>query len=198
MSLLRGRAAYTATSMNAVSHRYSLIARLLHALLGVALVGAFAVGLYMADLPFSPLRLKLYNWHKWAGVVILALSFVRLMWRLTHRPPVLPEAIHKAMPAWQHLVSEATHLGLYVLFFAVPLAGWAYSSAAGFPIVPFGLFQLPDFVPVSEGLADVLKEVHEYTAFALAGLVLLHVVGALKHKLVDRDGLLSRMGFGRG
>lgn len=184
--------------MNALAARYSLVARLLHALLGVALVAMFGMGLYMADLPFSPDRLKLYNWHKWAGVVIFALSFVRLMWRLTHRPPALPSAIQKAMPAWQHAISEATHWGLYLLFFALPLSGWAYSSAAGFPIVPFGLFQLPDFVPVSEGLADVLKLVHKLSAFGLAALVILHVAGALKHQLIDRDGLLSRMGFGRG
>ena len=93
--------------------------------------------------------------------------------------------------------SPATHLGLYVLFFAVPLAGWAYSSAAGFPIVPFGLFQLPDFVPVSEGLADFIKPVHKYAAYSLAALVVLHVAGALKHHFVDRDGLLRRMAFGR-
>ncbi|WP_096349134.1 cytochrome b [Hydrogenophaga crassostreae] len=176
--------------------RYHFVSRLLHAVLGLALVGLFAVGLYMADLPFSPDRLKLYNWHKWAGVTVLTLAFVRLIWRLTHRPPALPKAISQAMPSWQHVASEATHVGLYVLFFAVPLAGWAYSSAAGFPIVPFGLFQLPDFVPVSEGLADVLKPVHKFSAYAMAALVVLHVAGALKHQFIDRDGLLSRMGFG--
>lgn len=182
--------------MNAAPIRYSFVARLLHALLGMALVGVFALGLYMADLPFSLDRLKLYNWHKWAGFSIFTLSFLRLVWRLTHRPPALPKAIKQAMPRWQHLASEATHVGLYVMFFAVPLAGWAYSSAAGFPLVPFGLFQLPDFVPVSEGLADFLKTVHKYAAFSLAALVGLHVAGALKHQFFDRDGLLSRMGFG--
>lgn len=184
--------------MKPVPSRYSLVARLLHALLGVALVSVFAMGVYMADLPFSPDRLKLYNWHKWAGFTIFTLSFLRLLWRLTHRPPPLPKAIAEAMPAWQHFASEATHVGLYVLFFAVPLAGWTYSSAAGFPIVPFGLFQLPDLVPVSEGLADVLKLVHKFSAFGLAALVVLHVAGALKHQFIDRDGLLSRMGFGNG
>ena len=181
--------------MTSSDTRYHLIARLLHALLGVALVGMFAVGLYMADLPFSPERLKLYNWHKWAGVTVLTLSFLRLMWRLTHRPPELPAAIEQAMPAWQRFAHHATHLGLYVLFFAVPLFGWAYSSSAGFPVVPFGLFQLPDFVPVSEGLADFLKPAHKFAAFGLAALVGLHVAGALKHHFMDRDALLRRMAF---
>ena len=197
MSLRALVVAYTGDPMQTFDLRYHLIARLLHAVLGVALVGMFAVGLYMADLPFSPDRLTLYNWHKWAGVTVLTLSFVRLMWRLSHRPPALPAAIEQAMPAWQRLAHRATHGGLYVLFFSVPLAGWAYSSAAGFPIVPFGLFQLPDFVPVSEGLADFLKPVHQYAAYGLAALVVLHVAGALKHRFVDRDGLLQRMAFGR-
>ena len=115
--------------------RYSTLAMLLHWLLAVALVGSFAVGLYMADLPFSPLRLKLYNWHKWAGITILTLSLLRLLWRLTHRPPSLPAAIAGAMPRWQLQAFHATHIALYALFFIVPLVGWAYSSAAGFPIV---------------------------------------------------------------
>ncbi|MFN3495526.1 MAG: cytochrome b [Hydrogenophaga sp.] len=177
--------------------RYHPLSVALHWLLGVALVAMFALGLYMEGLSFSPQKLKLYNWHKWAGMVIFTLSFVRLMWRLTHRPPALPAAIEQAMPAWQRWAHHATHGGLYVLFFAVPLLGWAYSSAAGFPIVVFGVLPLPDFVPVSEGLADALKPLHKYAAFAMAGLVLLHVAGALKHQFVDRDGLLGRMAWGR-
>lgn len=177
--------------------RYHPVAVALHWLLGFALVGIFALGVYMSDLPFSPERLKLYSWHKWAGIVVFTLSFLRLFWRLTHRPPALPVAIEAAMPGWQRLAHHATHHGLYLLFFAVPLLGWAFSSAAGFPVVLFGVLPLPDFVPASEGLADVLKELHELSAFAMAGLVLLHVAGALKHQLIDRDGLLARMSIGR-
>ena len=172
--------------------RYTPIAIALHWLLALAIVGAFCVGLYMADLPFSPTRLKLYNWHKWAGVTILALSALRLLWRLTHRPPAdLP------MPAWQARAAHATHGLLYVLFFAVPLLGWGYSSAAGFPIVWFGVLPLPDFVPKDKALADTLKELHKFAAYGLGLLVLAHVAGALKHRFIDRDGLLARMGIGR-
>jgi cytochrome b561 len=178
-------------------HSYHPLAVALHWLLGLALVGMFVMGLYMTDLPFSPQRLKLYNWHKWAGALVLTLSFVRLVWRLTHRPPALPVHIEAGMPAWQRVAHHATHAGLYVLFFATPLLGWAYSSAAGFPIVLFGLVPLPDFVPVSESLAEALKPLHKFSAQAMAALVLLHVAGALKHQLIDRDGLLRRMAWGR-
>lgn len=184
-------------SASAAVSRYHPVAIALHWLLGLALIGIFALGLYMSDLPFSPERLKLYSWHKWAGIVVFTLSFLRLFWRLTHRPPALPVAIEAAMPGWQRMAHHATHLGLYLLFFAVPLLGWAFSSAAGFPVVLFGVLPLPDFVPVNEGLADVLKELHELSAFAMAGLVLLHVAGALKHQFIDRDGLLSRMSSGQ-
>lgn len=182
---------------NAVSTRYHPLARALHWLLALGIVGNFALGIYMSDLPFSPARLQYYSWHKWAGVLVLAFSAVRLLTRLKSPPPALPDAIEAAMPGWQKLAHHATHLALYALFFAVPLTGWAYSSAAGFPIVLFGLLPLPDFVPVSEPLADVLKEVHEITALAMAALVVLHVAGALKHQIVDRDGLMARMGLGR-
>lgn len=185
------------SSFDAGTKRYSLTAIVLHWVLGLAILGIFAVGLYMTDLPFSPTRLKLYNWHKWAGVTILALSVLRLVWRLTHRPPALPGKISAAMPAWQHWAHHGTHHALYALFFLVPLIGWAYSSAAGFPIVVFGVLPLPDFVPADKALAEMIKPLHELSAFALIGLAGLHIAAALKHQWVDRDGLINRMLPGR-
>ena len=175
------------------STTYSRTAIALHWVLALALITSFGVGLYMVDLPFSPQRLKLYNWHKWAGVTILLLSALRLLWRLTHKPPALPATVTAGMPAWQRIAHHATHGGLYVLFFMVPLVGWAYSSAAGFPIVLFGVLPLPDFVSADKALAELIKPWHEITAFALAGLAALHIAAALKHHWVDRDGLMQRM-----
>lgn len=186
----------SAVSSHAVG-RYHPLAVALHWLLGLALVGLFVLGLYMTDLPFSPQRLKLYNWHKWAGMLVLALSFWRLAWRWWHRPPALPAAIAQAMPAWQRLAHHATHLGLYLTFFAIPLLGWAYSSAAGFQVVLWGVLPLPNIAPTEPALAEALKPWHGWAAYAMAALVLLHVGGALKHAFIDRDGLLQRMGLGR-
>ena len=173
--------------------RYTVPAIGLHWLLALMIVGSFSLGVYMTELPFSPTRLKYYNWHKWAGVTILALSFLRLAWRLSHRPPA-----DLAMPAWQATAAHATHHLLYALFFIVPLVGWAYSSAAGFPIVWFGVLPLPDFVPVDKALAEAIKPWHERSAMLMAALVLLHVAGALKHQFIDRDGLIDRMRLRRG
>lgn len=177
--------------------RYSTVAIVLHWLLALVILAMFAVGIYMTDLPFSPQRLKLYNWHKWAGVTFLALTLLRLVWRLTHRPPTLPLAVTRTMPGWQHRAYHATHHLMYLLFFAVPLVGWAYSSAAGFPIVWFGQIALPDLLPVNKELAEVIKPLHKYLALALMALAGLHIAAAVKHHWVDRDGLLGRMLPGR-
>ena len=185
------------TSNTATEPRYGLMAIVLHWLLAVFIVSVFAVGMYAADLPFSLAKLKLINWHKWAGVTILALSVGRLVWRLTHRPPPLPARIERAMPTWQRVAFHGTHHLMYLLFFAVPLLGWAYSSAKGYPIVWFGVLPLPDWVPVSESLATVLKPLHALAAYGLLGLVGLHVAAALKHQFIDRDGLIDRMRPGR-
>jgi cytochrome b561 len=85
-----------------------------------------------------------------------------------------------------------------VLFFAVPLTGWAYSSAAGFPVVLFGVLPLPDFIGVDKALAEQIKALHEFTALSLGALVLLHVAAVVKHMVIDRDGLMARMRPGRG
>ncbi|WP_157268283.1 cytochrome b [Azohydromonas aeria] len=168
--------------------RYSPAAVALHWLLALLIVGTFALGLYMHELPLSPRRLQLYSWHKWAGVVILALSALRLLVRLR-----APRPRDVAMLGWQRRAAHATHHALYLLFFAVPLAGWAYSSAAGFPVVLFGVLPLPDFVPVSKELAATLKGLHKLLALSLGALVLLHLAAVAKHQLIDRDGLLNRM-----
>ncbi|MDZ7919452.1 cytochrome b [Rhodoferax sp.] len=186
-------ASSSTSTFKAPATRYSTTAIVLHWVLGLAILGLFGVGLYMTSLPFSPARLKLYNWHKWAGITLLALSVARLLWRATHRPPALPAGIANAMPAWQHWAHHGTHYAMYALFLLVPLIGWAYSSAAGFPIVVFGMLPLPDFVPVDKALAELIKPFHELSAFALVGLAGLHIAAALKHQLVDKDGLIGRM-----
>ena len=175
-----------------ITARYSLVAIVLHWVLALAIIGAFCFGLYMTSLPFSMARLKLFNWHKWAGVTILLLSALRLLWRLFNKPPAdLPA------PAWQLTAAHVTHWTLYAVFFAVPLSGWAYSSAAGFPIVWFGVLPLPDLVAPDKALAETLKQPHHLLAYALAVLVLGHVGAALKHQFIDRDGLIQRMLPGR-
>jgi cytochrome b561 len=175
--------------MNASHYsRYSTPAIALHWLLALMIIGALAFGLYMTSLPISPARLKLINYHKWAGMTILILSAARLLWRLTHAPPA-----DVPMPEWQRRLAHAVHLAMYALFFAVPLVGWAYSSAAGFPIVLFGVLPLPDWVSPNRELAEMIKPWHGWLAKGLGVLVILHVAGALKHHFVDKDGLIGRM-----
>ena len=177
--------------------RYTLTAMALHWVLALAIVTAFGVGLVLEDMAFSPAKIKLINWHKWAGVTILALSALRLLWRLTHRPPALPVRIENSMPAWQRAAHHGTHHLMYLLFFVVPLLGWAYSSAKGYPVVWFGVLPLPDLLPANPELAEAIKPLHGLAAWTLMALVGLHVAAALKHQFIDRDGLIDRMRPGR-
>ena len=178
--------------MNNVPPRYSTTAIVLHWLLAAAILASLLVGNFMSDLPASPLKLRLVGWHQWAGITILTLSLLRLAWRFTHRPP--PDV---PMLRWQRRAAHAAHWAMYLLFFAVPLAGWAHSSASGVHIVWFGALPLPDLVAPDKALAATLKTLHAVLAYTLASLVALHVAAVIKHQLVDRDGLLDRMGLAR-
>ena len=142
----------------------------------------------MTELAISPLRVKMFNWHKWVGMTILALAAIRTIWRLTHpAPPFLP------MPAWQRISAHSLHGFLYLLMFALPLSGWAYSNATGYPIVYLGLLHLPNLVERNKELAPQLQEVHELLGWLLLSLVVVHVLAALKHHFFDRDDTLKRM-----
>jgi cytochrome b561 len=177
------------TTSPASGTRFTGVAIGLHWLIAVAIIGTFALGLYMHELPLSPQKLKLYSWHKWAGVTIFLCVLLRLLWRLLHRPPELPAG----MPAWQRKAAEATHVLLYLLMVAVPLSGWLMSSAKGFQTVWFGMVPLPDLLDKNKELGDLLQEVHEVLNFTMAGLVLAHLGAALKHHFIDRDDVLVRM-----
>ncbi|HMO49141.1 MAG TPA: cytochrome b [Rubrivivax sp.] len=172
--------------------RYDNVAVALHWVLALMITGSFFVGLYMADLPFSVQRVKLFNYHKWAGMTILALTLLRLVWRLSHA--ALPEV---PGPRWQQRAAKATHAAIYLLVFAIALVGWAYSSAAGMQVVVYGVLPMPNLLPVNPELADAVKPWHGRLAFMLAALVLLHVAAALKHQFIDRDGLMRRILPGR-
>jgi cytochrome b561 len=176
----------------AAATRYTGTAIGLHWLGAALVLSGFCVGLWMTDLPFGPLKFRVYAYHKWIGVTVFLVALARLAWRARHRPP--PPV---AMPRWQRRAAAATHGLLYALMLAVPVSGWLYSSASGVQTVWLGVLPLPDLVAKDKELAVALKVVHLALNASLAALVLLHVAAALKHDFVDRDGLLARIFPGR-
>jgi cytochrome b561 len=176
------------------AQRYTTTAIALHWLIAALIVGAFTLGLVMTDIPgFSPTKLRYYAWHKWAGVTVLLLAALRLLWRLKNRAPALPDT----MPAWQRGAAHGLHHVLYLMMFAVPVSGYFYTLAAGVPVVYFGLFKLPVLIAKDPALAATLKAVHYWLNMSMAALVAVHVLAALKHQLIDRDGTMRRMLPGR-
>ncbi len=168
---------------------YTRPAVLLHWVSALAIGLACASGLMLAGLAMSLLKLKLMNWHKWIGMTTLALAVLRVAWRVRHRPPPWPAT----MTAAQRSLATGAHVCLYLLMLAVPLLGWAYSSAAGFPIVWFGVIELPDWVPRHRQLAELIRPLHQAASYGLVLLAIAHAAAALKHALLDRDGLMARM-----
>jgi cytochrome b561 len=173
--------------------RYTRTAMSLHWLIALILFGMFGLGLYMTELPLSPTKLKLYSYHKWAGVTVFLLVLLRVGWRVTHVPPALPAG----MAPWQVKAAAAGHHLLYLLMVIVPLSGWLMSSAKGFQTVWFGVLPLPDLLSKDESLGESLLLVHRFLNYFFMAVVIGHVLAAIKHHFVDRDGLLMRMLPGR-
>lgn len=175
-------------AMDVARTSYSPTSIALHWLVALLIVVAFSLGFTMTNLGISPLKLRMFNWHKWVGITVLGLAVWRSAWRLTHRPPdFLP------MPVWRVRAAHGLHIALYALLFIQPLTGWIYSNYAGYPIVYLGLVPLPNLVARNRELAQVWLEVHRVSAMLLLVAAALHVAAAAKHQLIDRDGTLNRM-----
>lgn len=172
-----------------MTHHYTPMAKALHWLMALLLFGLLALGFYMQDLPLSPQKLQLYSWHKWAGVTVFLLVIFRLAWRITHRPPALPDHMPKVMQFAAHV----GHALLYLLMVAIPLSGWLMSSAKGFQTVWFGILPIPDLVNKNKGLGDLLQMIHQNLNLLFAAVIAGHIGAALKHHFIDKDDILTRM-----
>lgn len=171
------------------TNSYTGIAKFFHWGMGLLIMVLLGVGVVMADMPLSPQKLQYYAWHKWGGVSIFVLVWLRLAWRRLNAPPA-PSA---QMPAWQHRVAHSAHLTLYGLMVIIPLSGWLFSSAKGITTVWFGILPLPDLIPKDKEWASVLHQAHETLNVLLLLVLFAHVGAALKHHWLDKDDTLKRM-----
>lgn len=170
--------------------RYTLPAILMHWLVGLLIIAAFALGVTMVDIPgITPTKLKYFSWHKWLGITVLGLACLRLLWRLGHKAPAYPAS----MANWQQSAAHGLHGLLYVLMFAIPVSGYLYSLAAGVPVVYLGIIPMPALIEPNPELKTLLKSVHYWLNMTLLALFVVHVAAALKHQFIDRDGVLKRM-----
>lgn len=171
------------------AEHYGFIAKGFHWLIALLVVGLLCVGLYMADRDPSPFVFRLYFFHKSIGISVLVLMALRLTWRSVSKPPGAL-ASHKK---WEKGLARVVYALFYVLLIAMPLSGWIMSSAKGFSVSFFGLFTLPDLVHENKILEEAMAEFHEIAAWTIIGLLCLHVAGALKHHVIDKDSTLRRM-----
>lgn len=160
----------------------------LHWLTALLILGLAAVGLIMTELPTSPLKMQIYGLHKSFGLTVLALTVLRLSWRMLAGTP---EAI--PAPKAQLVVAKTVHGLMYGLLFAIPLSGWLYNSASGFPLRWFGMPLPKLFTGFNPAIKQVAHALHENLFYALALLLLLHAGAALWHHYIKRDNLLKRM-----
>jgi cytochrome b561 len=179
---------------NGPRSRYSRVAITLHWLIAFLIIGTLLGALVFSGLLTSAnpadraQGLEMLDVHRSFGLTILLLSLVRLAWRLTHRSPPLPATMRR----WEVALARGSHLAFYSLLVAVPLAGYVMSSAGPYPVVYFGLFEVPK-LPVSETLGALAHGAHGPMALGIVALLVLHVAGALKHHYIDRDEVLARM-----
>jgi cytochrome b561 len=175
---------------------YSAVAKTLHWLIALAIIGMLALGWIMTSQPNGPAKFSLFQWHKSIGITILLLSLVRLGWRLTHQVPRLPGS----MPRWEKYAANVTHVIFYVLIIGMPLTGWIIvsTSSLNIPTILYGFIPWPSLpiLPTLDNKRDIghaFGAIHGFLAYFVVGLLLLHIGAALKHHFMTRDDILLRM-----
>jgi cytochrome b561 len=168
---------------------YHPLAKALHWITALLVLGLICVGLWMVDLPISLTKLLAYAWHKWIGLVVLTLTIARLAWRWYAPPPPLPDTVE----AWHRRLSPISHGLLLVLLLAMPTSGWLMSSAGGVTVYWFGYLQLPDLVARDPLTFEMLRTLHHVLAWVLIVVLVIHVLAVVHHDLVRRDGVFRRM-----
>jgi cytochrome b561 len=170
--------------------RYTTPAIVLHWLVVVLVLSLVGLGWYMTDIPRgTPERAFFYNLHKSIGLTTAIIVLIRLWWRVKHPPPSLPSSV----PVWQVNAAKVSHALLYTCLVIMPLAGFSASQFTKYGVTYFGLFKMPPMGSENKQIYDFLQGIHETTAMVLVVLILVHVAAALKHLLIDRDGVFQRM-----
>jgi cytochrome b561 len=168
---------------------YTPVARTLHWLTTILVLGLVVVGIVMVWMPRGPLQDQLYNLHRSTGALVLLLAIIWLTYRLTHPPLPLPADI----PPSQRFAAESVHWALFALLIVQPIVGWVATSAYRAPIIVYGLFELPPIWPEDRALSERLFGVHHLFGLLMAALVLGHAGAALHHHFIRRDRVLMRM-----
>lgn len=170
--------------------KYSKIAIALHWAIAIFIVSNVVLAKLAEGLPRQAAAVYMTP-HKEIGITILVLSVLRLLWRMGHKPPEQPGALR----SWEKKLSKSVHYIFYFLIIAVPLSGWLMVSAypGAPPLSYFGLFTLDLPVGESKALAGIGHEAHEILGKVLVVLIILHVLGALKHQFADRIPFIQRM-----
>jgi cytochrome b561 len=169
--------------------RYGTITKTLHWVTAILVLLMLALGIYMTDVEEMATKLMLYNRHKSLGVLVLALTLLRVLWHLYSKKPAYVESLKP----WEKRTAHVVHTFLYIALLGMPMTGWLMSSAAGRAVSFFGLFTLPDLVGQDKALGGIFRETHEILSDFLMAAIALHVAGALKHHFIDKDITLKRM-----
>ncbi|MEL7212299.1 MAG: cytochrome b [Pseudomonadota bacterium] len=170
--------------------QYRWPARLIHWTMALFILISIPVGVVMTQQGLDrALQNSLFIFHKNAGVLLLLLIFIRIAYRLGHKPAPLPSDI----PEWQVKIADLSHLILYALLLIMPITGYIRVKAGGFPIESLDALGVPSLVPRSDALAEVAKTIHYFGGYAIAAFITMHICAALFHAVIRKDGVFSRM-----
>jgi cytochrome b561 len=172
--------------MTRMSNKYDTVSQVFH-WLTVCLVSVMLLTGFGRDLFDFSSRDTVMMVHKGFGLTILALTLLRILWRAIKDAPPLQ------MPLAQRCAAHGTHALIYAVLIVLPLTGWAMASYFGKPLSYFGLFDVFPITEKNRGEGITTKEVHEFLAFALSGLIALHILAAFFHHFIKKDGVINRM-----
>jgi len=182
----------SAMNIRNTNEDYGLIAKILHWLIAICMIGLIPVGWYMSGLSDERvLYWRLLDLHEAIGLSLFIIVPIKVVWRM-FSPNPLPL---RELSPWERRSARVVHELFIIAIVVIPVTGFLFVASSGEAVRLYDMITIPDIGRLPKGVRDMLSDIHYYVSYGCAALIAVHILAALKHRFVDLNDSLGRMTF---